>query len=403
MSLISVRQLGKQYQLGQKAHNTLRDQIAGWMGRGEAKQAESFWALKDVSFDVGEAEVVGIVGRNGAGKSTLLKILSQITDPTEGEVRIRGRVASLLEVGTGFHPELSGRENVFLNGAILGMSRAEIRRKFDEIVAFAEVEKFIDTAVKHYSSGMYVRLAFAVAAHLEPEILIVDEVLAVGDGAFQRKCLGKMGEVSKSGRTILFVSHNLTAVRSLCQSAVLLESGRLALHGPVDEVLHRYIQGGGLGAALEWKATDDRRPADQVCLTSARVVVADERGVLDTDAPVDIELEYWNGRADVPQNLSVVLYTEDDVPVFNDVSPRKAMPVGMVRGTCHIPRQFLNAMSYRVRVLIVEQGRVLTDDPAVLSFEVAEGRRESLWHGKWIGVVRPRFTWDFEPSTASLS
>lgn len=203
--------------------------------------SEDFWALKNVSFEVKPGEVVGIIGRNGAGKSTLLKILSRITEPTEGRVHIKGRVASLLEVGTGFHPELTGRENIFLNGAILGMSRAEIRKKFDEIVAFAEVEKFLDTPVKRYSSGMYVRLAFAVAAHLEPEILIVDEVLAVGDAEFQKKCLGKMEEVSrKQGRTVLFVSHNLGAIRTLCSLGVVLRSGRVELIAPALEAATQY-------------------------------------------------------------------------------------------------------------------------------------------------------------------
>ena len=202
------------------------------------------WAVKDVSFDVQPGEVIGVVGGNGAGKSTLLKLMSRITSPTEGEIQLRGRVGSLLEVGTGFHPELTGRENVFLNGSILGMGRREIERKFDEIVAFAEVEKFLDTPVKRYSSGMYVRLAFAVAAHLEPEVLLVDEVLAVGDMAFQRKCLGKMGQVSRQGRTILFVSHNMTAVKTLCTRAVLFEGGRLVADGDVDAVVDRYLTGG---------------------------------------------------------------------------------------------------------------------------------------------------------------
>jgi lipopolysaccharide transport system ATP-binding protein len=204
--------------------------------------SEEFWALKDVSFEVKQGEVVGIIGRNGAGKSTLLKILSRITEPTEGRVRIKGRVASLLEVGTGFHPELTGRENIFLNGAVLGMTNAEIKRKFDEIVAFAEVEKFIDTPVKYYSSGMYVRLAFAVAAHLEPEILLLDEVLAVGDAAFQRKCLGKMGDVAKKGRTVLFVSHNLQMIDALCPHAALLQAGQIVVRGKTGDVLARYYE-----------------------------------------------------------------------------------------------------------------------------------------------------------------
>ncbi len=251
--VISVRGVSKRYILGAMAgHDTLRDHLAhgasallrafrpGPRPDDKDKEADSFWALKDVSFDLNQGEVLGVVGANGAGKSTLLKILSQITEPTEGEVRMRGRVASLLEVGTGFHPELSGRENVFLNGAVLGMSRKEIRAKFDEIVAFAEVEKFLDTPVKRYSSGMYVRLAFAVAAHLEPEILIVDEVLAVGDSAFQKKCLGKMSDVASAGRTVLFVSHNLSAVQRLCTAGLFLEKGRVQHVGKIETVLDAY-------------------------------------------------------------------------------------------------------------------------------------------------------------------
>ena len=252
---IQVEQLSKKYTIGHQrdARDGLRHALEDafrsplrWFRQRQAARAqlsEDFWALKDVSFDVKQGEVVGVVGRNGAGKSTLLKVLSRITEPTSGSVRIRGRVASLLEVGTGFHQELTGRENIFLNGAILGMSKAEIKRKFDEIVAFSEVEKFLDTPVKRYSSGMYVRLAFAVAAHLEPEILIVDEVLAVGDAEFQKKCLGKMGEVSKTGRTILFVSHNLSAVEQLCTKAILLRSGKIHCSGDVSKVSSAYLGG----------------------------------------------------------------------------------------------------------------------------------------------------------------
>ncbi|HYE15903.1 MAG TPA: ABC transporter ATP-binding protein [Pyrinomonadaceae bacterium] len=261
--IIKVEGLGKEYRVGgaQAAYSTLREAVSDAVmrplgrlrGRGEGGPArgdgDRFWALKDVTFDVMPGEVVGIVGRNGAGKSTLLKILSRITEPSEGRVELYGRVGSLLEVGTGFHPELTGRENIFLNGAILGMRKAEIERKFDEIVRFAEIERFIDTPVKRYSSGMYVRLAFAVAAHLEPEILIVDEVLAVGDAAFQKKCLGKMGEVARGGRTVLFVSHNMGAVNQLCTRAVHVAGGRVKDIGPTRQVVTDYLselfRGGG--------------------------------------------------------------------------------------------------------------------------------------------------------------
>jgi len=253
--IITIEQLGKKYVLTHQGesqrYTALRDVITDGVKRLVRRSSrkeqhgfartEEFWALKDVTFDIKQGEVVGIIGRNGAGKSTLLKILSRITEPTTGRVRLNGRVASLLEVGTGFHPELSGRENIYLNGAILGMTRVEIKNKFDEIVAFAEVERFIDTPVKRYSSGMYVRLAFAIAAHIEPDILVVDEVLAVGDADFQNKCLGKMQDVSRGGRAVLFVSHNMSAVQTLCGTGVLLDRGQLSAVGPMDEVIAKYL------------------------------------------------------------------------------------------------------------------------------------------------------------------
>jgi len=268
--------LAKRYRIRHEAaprYKALRDVIAQSVrgargGNGAARPAvEDFWALDDVSFEVARGEVVGIIGRNGAGKSTLLKILSRITEPTRGRVVIEGRVASLLEVGTGFHPELTGRENVFLNGAILGMSRAEIKARFDAIVDFAEVERFLDTPVKRYSSGMYVRLAFAVAAHLEPEILIVDEVLAVGDIAFQKKCLGKMQEVSTGGRTVLFVSHNMAAIQNLCSSALLLSAGRVTARGAVGDVVARYLEESGELADTAIASRKDRRGSGALRLT----------------------------------------------------------------------------------------------------------------------------------------
>jgi len=261
--IIQVQTLGKKYLLRHqqtgRRYQALRDVIAGkakslvkFGGRDPLPALEEFWALRDVSFSVQQGEIVGIIGRNGAGKSTLLKLLSRITEPTLGSIRLRGRVASLLEVGTGFHPELTGRENIFLNGAILGMTKVEIKRKFDEIVAFAEVEKFLDTPVKRYSSGMHVRLAFAVAAHLEPETLIVDEVLAVGDAQFQKKCMGKMGEVSRQGRTILFVSHNMVAVQNLCGRGIILERGQMRFDGPVEQAISEHLKNGLAEGKTSW-------------------------------------------------------------------------------------------------------------------------------------------------------
>jgi len=288
--VIRVENLSKKYVLrhqieGRSRYTSLRDEMANRLSSlfrrrsGSDDRREEFWALRDISFEIKQGEAVGIIGRNGAGKSTLLKILSRITKPSKGRVEIEGHVASLLEVGTGFHPELTGRENVFLNGAILGMSRANIKAKFDEIVAFAEVEKFLDTPVKRYSSGMYMRLAFAVAAHLDPEILIVDEVLAVGDAQFQKKCLGKMEQVSSGGRTVLFVSHNLAAIRALCQKGILLKNGRLDLYGDVGRVADAYAQAanpvGELAATATFTKPDQR---NSVWMESATILCNGEPG-----------------------------------------------------------------------------------------------------------------------------
>ena len=286
--IISVENLSKRFLIGHHSngHRTLRDVLTDalsapgrWFGISHLQTAHSkqdeFWALREVNFEVNEGEVVGIIGRNGAGKSTLLKILSRITEPTIGRIKIRGRVASLLEVGTGFHPELTGRENVFLNGAILGMSREEIKRKFDQIVAFAEVEKFLDTPVKRYSSGMYVRLAFAVAAHLEPEILIVDEVLAVGDFEFQRRCLGKMNEVAHGGRTVLFVSHNMNAIEELCPRSILLRNGIVEQYGDTRSVVAGYLSSAHAKSAWQIDQQTDREGTGSARITGLDLLAAD--------------------------------------------------------------------------------------------------------------------------------
>ncbi|HSP43788.1 MAG TPA: ABC transporter ATP-binding protein [Luteolibacter sp.] len=286
--VVSIENLSKSYIIGHQTdpNDGLRHIVErmlrapGRLLRGQRMRShtiEEFWALRDVSFEIAQGEVVGIIGRNGAGKSTLLKILSRITEPTKGRVRLRGRVASLLEVGTGFHPELTGRENVFLNGAILGMGRQEIRRKFDEIVAFADIEKFLDTPVKRYSSGMYVRLAFAVAAHLEPEILIIDEVLAVGDAAFQSKCLGKMGEVAKGGRTVLFVSHNMATVSALCSRAVMLRDGQLVANGAVEEVVQNYLAAVSEKAHIPPAERTDRGGTGEIITTGVELLGMDDQ------------------------------------------------------------------------------------------------------------------------------
>jgi lipopolysaccharide transport system ATP-binding protein len=355
-AIIAVSNLGKKYRIRHQAerqrYTALRDVLAnkfkGLFQRrkvenGNQKPVEDFWALKDVSFEVKRGEVVGIIGRNGAGKSTLLKILSRITEPTTGRVHLKGRVASLLEVGTGFHPELTGRENIFLNGAILGMHRAEIRRKFDEIVAFAEVEKFLDTPVKHYSSGMYVRLAFAVAAHLEPEILIVDEVLAVGDAQFQNKCLGKMEDVAKAGRTILFVSHNMGVIRTLCTEVFVLSGGDLVYRGPTLEGIQNYLSTGDDKAIIR-KSRNDGRPT--ITAASVEVLNGDAAEIL-----LKLEIDSKTTEA---VSLEIKLFDGLGIPVgfasigLLDTSKTLRISPGVHRFNCQLQAPTLSRGNYRV-------------------------------------------------------
>ncbi|MGD1084437.1 MAG: ABC transporter ATP-binding protein [Verrucomicrobiota bacterium] len=357
--VITARNVSKRYRLGGALrHDTLRDQIthtiksAGAIfrrggGGGAAEKEGLFWALRDVSFDVEAGEVLGIIGRNGAGKSTLLRILSQITDPSEGEIHIQGRITSLLEVGTGFHPELTGRENIFLNGAILGMSRAEICRKFEEIAAFAEVETFLDTPVKHYSSGMYVRLAFAVAAHLDPEIMIIDEVLAVGDAAFQRKCLGKMESAAKSGRTILFVSHNLPAVESLCHRCLLLEEGRLAGAGAVSEVIRRYQE------KIQARAGAPFQGAVFIKSLELRDGAGKPAQSFDAGESISVAMEIETGGQEIRTPfVGLGFDTASGRRVFtvgSDLSPEPLPPIrGRARVVCQIPAPALAPGAYSV-------------------------------------------------------
>ncbi len=370
-----------------------------------------FWALRDVSFDVQQGEVVGLIGRNGAGKSTLLKILSRITEPTLGEIRIRGRVASLLEVGTGFHPELSGRENVFLNGAVLGMSRAEVRRKFDEIVEFSEIGKFIDTPVKRYSSGMYVRLAFAVAAHLEPEILIVDEVLAVGDVAFQRKCLGKVKEISRGQhRTVLFVSHNMNAVENICTRGVLLRNGRLVREdADVRGIIRQYLTEHHQGATAPAWQNDDRQYAND-WFRIDRFFLADVAGDVighpvpnDTAATVVIEGEVL--KPDSNLQVGYALFTEEMELLYwstNLDQPEEAwveVPRGPCRFASRIPARLLNEGKYRVSLFLSMYNRVWICEPGntgpVLAFEIHGGLSDSpCLVTRRPGLLSPILEWE---------
>jgi len=359
---------------------------------------EEIWALKDINFEIERGETYGIIGRNGAGKSTVLKILSRITEPTTGRVTIKGRVASLLEVGTGFHPELSGRENIYLNGAILGMTRTEIKRKFDEIVAFAEIEKYLDTPVKRYSSGMYVRLAFAVAAHLEPEILVVDEVLAVGDAQFQKKCLGKMGDVAKIGRTILFVSHNMTAVTSLCKKGVLLRGGTIACMGVINQVVNTYLST-DRSEVLEksWDSIEAAPGNNLVRMKYVKVIQAAEREAyqLTVKTPFYVCFAFWVLKP-APLNISMQLNSISGDIVFADASPIVDCGKGVYQFTCDIPGDFMNDGIYSIRMMIVHDSTPLfvLDDAVV--FKVYDVERIGNWMGKWPGAVRPRFKWEHE-------
>ncbi len=370
------------------------------------KGKEDVWALKDVSFDVQQGELVGVIGRNGAGKSTLLKILTRITEPTSGYFRTSGRVSSLLEVGTGFHPELSGRENIFLNGAVLGMRKQEIKRKFDEIVAFAETGRFIDTPVKRYSSGMYVRLAFAVAAHLEPEILLVDEVLAVGDAAFQKKCLGKMGEVARDGRTIVFISHNMIAINSLCRRAIWLNGGEIVEDGPSAQVVTNYLtESGNATTSLEevWDRPETAPGNDIVRLHS--ISVRPEKGQpsdpLTMKTPFLVEVEYWNLLPGAHLHITLHLYTEQGLIAFSTGScldpawSNKLMPAGLYRSVCYFPGDLLNSGRHRFNVLVVKDtSTVIYTHESAASFDILDlEERQGTWHGKEPGVVQPTLRW----------
>jgi lipopolysaccharide transport system ATP-binding protein len=360
---------------------------------------EEFWALKDVSFEVKRGEVVGIIGRNGAGKSTLLKILSRITEPTEGRVTLRGRVASLLEVGTGFHPELTGRENIFLNGAILGMSKAEIRKKFDEIVAFAEVERFLDTPVKRYSSGMYVRLAFAVAAHLEPEILVVDEVLAVGDAEFQKKCLGKMKDVATGGRTVLFVSHNMGAVQSLCSHGIVLNEGKVQYQGTARQAADLYRESGFYGGTSFRKEAAGK---DVPAILEVKVSQPGEGEDLKVRKPIQVKIRYQKGSSVQPV-IGLHIYNQQDVRVAHtstEISHTLDLPEkpGPIHLQASLPADCLQTGKYYCDVILAERNKRYYDKlEKVVAFHLSD---PDFSFGAtnvtdWQGVLSPRcIIWD---------
>jgi lipopolysaccharide transport system ATP-binding protein len=417
MPVIRVENLSKSYRLGQIGSSTLRDDLARTWAKlrkqpdpllriGQEDQAnrqgESIWALKDVSFEVELGEVLGIIGRNGAGKSTLLKILSRVTAPTSGVVKVKGRIASLLEVGTGFHPELTGRENIFLNGAILGMSREEVRRKFDEIVDFSGVEKFIDTPVKRYSSGMYVRLAFAVAAHLEPEILLVDEVLAVGDAEFQKKCVGKMSAVAKGGRTVLFVSHNLAILESLCPNSILIKTGLIDSYGNTKSCIEKYLK------FLETIKTysekvDIHQSNKKFCLHSIQTQDNNKEPCINfrSDSEIHIRLIYeiFEILLDtrivirVIDKFNTVLFSSSDIDnVPNQTHYRSP---GTYDALCKIPRNLLNQGEYSISVSAdIPMKEWILEEQVLIGFTVDNaGAVGSSFSDNRLGIFRPLLFW----------
>jgi lipopolysaccharide transport system ATP-binding protein len=416
-AVIKVENLGKKYIIGhqkQEKYTALRDVISNGINSllkfnsQKRDNQEEFWALKDVSFEINQGDRVGIIGRNGAGKSTLLKILSRITEPTKGQIKIKGRVASLLEVGTGFHPELTGRENIFLNGAILGMSKVEIQRKFDEIVAFAEVEKFLDTPVKRYSSGMYVRLAFAVAAHLEPEILVVDEVLAVGDAQFQKKCLGKMENVAQEGRTVIFVSHNMQAIQSLCKTALYLKSGQVVNCGESTFIVNNYLADSStIKSEMTW--AEENAPGNEEAKLTAIKVYSDSNhsdiGTYSSRENLFVNLELIINKINPALCVGFDLINSEGIVLLRsyqtDLDSNKWISVEIGKNTfvCKIPASFLNSGIYYIcpRIGIHNLYWIVKLD-AIVQFEIILDHGISpLWNslnGKnRPGMIAPILAW----------
>lgn len=429
-TVIKVENLSKQYRLGVRNTGTISHDLNRWWAKARGREdpfakisevndrttkgeSEYVWALKDINFEVKQGEVLGIIGRNGAGKSTLLKLLSKVTRPTTGSIKMKGRVASLLEVGTGFHPELTGRENIFLNGAILGMTKKEIKGKFDGIVDFAGVERYIDTPVKRYSSGMYVRLAFAVAAHLEPEILIVDEVLAVGDAEFQKKCMGKMDEVSrKEGRTILFVSHNMAAVKNLCEHGVLLEKGEVSFKGNINNTVDEYLKPGRddktqARGEISWEESNEPG-CEEVRLKSIRLL--NEKGQIAnsfyTSRPINIEVKYEVKKELIGSRMILRLMDLSGVIILSStnhfIDSERKIP-GFYQTNCIIPPNLLNKGHYKVIIHMGIPGgvKVLVQGEPFLSFDtIFMGNNGFFFPEDWAGVIAPKLEWKTEYNVA---
>ncbi len=393
-SIVSVSSISKKYQLPLSKKEASNSFFNNFFTK---RKYEEYWAVNDVSFSLNKGDKLGIIGNNGAGKSTLLKILSKITKPTTGKINIQGKVASLLEVGTGFHPELSGRDNIYLNGAILGMSKKQITQQFDEIVEFAgdQIIKFLDTPVKRYSSGMYVRLGFAISAHLDPDILIVDEVLAVGDADFQKKSLGKMKEVASKEKTILFVSHNLTAVANLCNKTLHLEKGYVKQFGETGDVLNNYLSAMQNNVLLQDFEDVYVAPGnDLVRLKYAKLTpsLIGAQLIADVRNSFKINIEFWNLLDNQNLNISLHIYASTGECIFNVGTEPKTLNKGVIQASLLIPGYFLNDGNYIVSFMIVkDKSIVLFNFEEVFNFEIADYREETTWYGKWPGYVRPQF------------
>lgn len=407
--VIKVENLGKQYRLGNVGTGTISNDLNRWWHKVRGKEdpylkigdvndrtkkgeSDLVWAIKDINFEVRQGEVLGIIGKNGAGKSTLLKILSRVTGPTVGDIKVKGRIASLLEVGTGFHPELTGRENIFLNGAILGMTKMEIKSKFDEIVNFSGVERYIDTPVKRYSSGMYVRLAFAVAAHLEPEILIVDEVLAVGDAEFQKKCLGKMKDVSGQGRTVLFVSHNMEAVKNLTGSSIVLKNGGLIYSGDTTSAINQYLRNNDLKSHLSFDNVDEAMGNEFIKVKNIRLL--HDQFTLKVNENFNIEIQFWNLSDFEEIIVGFDLFHISGANVFSTGKQFSTRRGGINTVQCFIPANLLNNDVYSVYLMFYNKDILpLYLKEEIITFELEDAERDSNHTGKINGVVRPKLNW----------
>lgn len=411
--IIEIKNISKKYNIKEVNETVLIERLTSILKNPllpfiRLRPKDSFWALKNINLNVNPGEVIGIIGKNGAGKSTLLKLLSRITPPTEGEIILRGRVASLLEVGTGFHPELTGRENIYLNGTILGMTRKEIIQKFDQIVDFAEIHKFLDTPVKHYSSGMYMRLAFAIAAHIEPEILIVDEVLAVGDIAFQKKCLGKMEEVGKEGRTILFVSHNLSAIKSLCKRTVLLDNGKIIKDGPSEGVINHYLKSAFEITPVNLGNKPTSNKQNIVKINSFKITDQDgkTKHSFDIKKPLNINIDYQILKKNSKLSCNIQLINSSGLIIFNSTEEYKTnwlkndLSLGYYKSVCQIPENLLAEGLYTVRITINvldNNHPIEIDFPDALSFNAQDlstyQQAKNYNSGNYPGVIKPNLKW----------